>query len=91
LRDFITPVAHVHAPQTSYAVQKSVAIGIIDVTTLGFGNYQGAGFLEGREICPRVDLMLLVFLANFFGVVLNIASASHDYSLLYNSQTNALT
>ena len=50
-----------------------------------------AGFLEGREVCPWVDLMLLVFLANFFGVVFNIVSASHDYSPLLNPQTDALT
>ncbi len=68
--DFGPPVAGVHAPQPTDAVQVAATVAVEDVGALRLGHHEGPLLVEGLEVGPRVDEVVDVLLTNVLRVVL---------------------
>ncbi|MNF98878.1 hypothetical protein D3C85_1292820 [compost metagenome] len=60
LGEFRASITEGHAPHSAYRIQVATAFSIADPDPFGFTDDQRRLFAEGRQVCPRVQNMLLI-------------------------------
>ena len=67
--DLASAVAGIHAPETTDAVEVAATVAVEDVGPLGLCDDKRSLFVEGGEVGPRVDKVILVLLPDVLCVV----------------------